>query len=202
MFSKSIDAFNEVAEMVNKIAPDIEWGSVGDTLQHLYLKRARQDGNFDVLAFCRNLKLENEKSRDVTYFVTKEESFFPKIARVTADGELYPYESCGGYISVTIDVPAGGSRLVAIEYENNLDLTAIKTAKNDLRVNRLRKISDFRDMVLSRNALGRGLIHAYYDTGIYKLGLKRLTVYSIILATIVGVGSWYLTRRACRGWKR
>ena len=79
-----------------------------------------------------------------------------------------------------------------------MDLSSIDVAKNDLHVNRLRRLSDFRDITLTKNVTGRFLTHFYYDTGIYKLGLMRLTILIIVLAILTTFGIWYFKRHRKR----
>lgn len=198
LFKDGIDSFNELVEVVNKIEPSVKWQSLAYIARHLYLKRIRGDGNYDIRAFCRSIELENTQMHDLTYFVRKEESFFPPIRLVTVDGELYPHKRSNSDLSLKITIPAGESRTIDIEYENNLDLTSIDISKNDPRVNRLRKLSDLRDITLSKNVLGRAMIHMYYETDLYKLGLKRLTIICFVLSAAMGVGGWYVLRRIRR----
>ena len=193
-FENGIDAFNSIAEMVNSIEPRVQWKSLGYISRHLYLQKKRDDSYYDVRSFSRSIELENMQKRDLTYFVRKEESFSPPIRLVTVDSKPYSYKRSGGDLSLTITIPAGESRVIDIEYENDLDLTTVDISKNDPRVNRLRKLSDFRDMTLSKSVLGRAVVYLYYETDLYKLGLKRLAVACLVLITATGVGGWYLLR--------
>lgn len=198
MFAKGIGAFNKVAEMINSIDPEIEWRNLGDITRHLYLQRARNDGNYDVRAFCKSIELKNMRERDLTYFVRKQESLSPNIKRVTVGGDPYPYGLSLSDLSLKIDIPAGASRIIDIEYENDFNLKSIGIAKDDPYVDRLRSLSDFRDMTLAKNLFGRAFIHVYYETGLFKVGLKRLALFSFLLVCAISAGGWYLiiwTRR-------
>lgn len=92
LFEDGIDAFNKTAELVNRIEPSIEWRGLEYIARHLYLQRTRDDGNYEVRAFCKSIELENIQERSMTYFVCKEESFSPPIKEVTVDGAPYPYK--------------------------------------------------------------------------------------------------------------
>jgi hypothetical protein len=202
LFQGGIDSFNRIADVVNNTEPSVKWQSLGFIARHLYLKRIRDDGNYDVRAFCRSIELENTQKHDLIYFVRKEESFSPPVRQVTVDGELYPYKKSGGDLSLTIAIPASESRLVNIEYENRLNLTSFDISKNDPCVNRLRWPANFRDRTLSKYGLARGFIKAYYKTGLYKLGVKRAAVtcfvLSFVLAVVMYSGGRYLLRRTRR----
>ena len=193
-FSKGIDVFNEVADAINRIEPAIEWQSLGYIARHLYLQRLRNDGNYDIRAFCKSIELENLNNRDVTYFIQKEETFSPQIKKVINNGEPYLPRGVEGSFNIAITIPAGESRIIDIEYENDFDLNLIDITKNDSRVNRLRRLSDFRDIKLSKNFLGRTIIFFYYETGIYKLGLKKLAVICLLLAVLISLGIWCLVK--------
>lgn len=194
LFVDGIEAFNKVAETINRIEPDTKWLSLGNIVRHLYLQRIRDDGSYDIRAFCKSIELKNPHNRDVTYFIRKEESFSLPIKQVTRDGEPYIAKKKDRDVSISITIPAGESRLIDIEYENDFDLKFIDISKNDPRVNRLRKLSDLRDITLSKNVLGQVIIYIYYETGIYKLGLKRLAIICFLLAVLLATGTWHLAR--------
>ena len=194
-FVDGIDAFNKTAKVINDIQPDIEWRSLGYIAQHMYLQKLRDDGDYDVRAFCSSLVLENTNQRGVTFYVRKEESFSPPIKQLTVDGQSYPYDISGSEIVLKIPVQARESRHIVIEYENDLDIASIDISKNDPRVNRLRKLSDFRDITLSTNLFGRIFIHLYYETDLYKLGLKRLAILVVVFAVLLPSAGWYVRKR-------
>lgn len=193
-FQNGIDAFDKTANMVNKIQPDIIWQSLGYIAQHLYLEKLRDDGNYDVKTFSSNFIIENVHHNDLVYFVRKEEDFSIPIKQVTIDSQPFSYKKNGNNLILEVFVPAGESRNVVIESENSLDISSIDVSKNDQRVNRLRKLSDFRDMTLSKNFVGRIFTHFYYDTGIYKLGLVRSVILLLIFIIFATLGTWYFIR--------
>jgi len=197
-FQKGVNAFNKTARIVNEIEPDIIWQGLGYIAQHLYLEKLRDDCNYDLLAFTSDFIIENTHQHDLTYFVRKDEDFSIPIKKVTVDGQLYSYEKSGNNILLKVFVPSKQSRHIIIEYENDLDISAIDISKNDPHVNRLRKLSDFRDMTLSKNIVGRTISNIYYDTGFYKLGIVRLAILSaiiIILTVILAFGTIYFIRK-------
>jgi hypothetical protein len=195
IFQEGIDSFNEVAEMINHIEPNVKWQSLGDITRHLYLQRRREDGNYDILAFCRRIELKNKHMRDKIYFVRKEETFSPPIKQVSVDDKPYTYKRSDSDLSLAITIPAGESRIIDIEYENNLDLASVAISKNDPRINLLRKMSDFRDITLSQNIFGQTFIRIYYETGLYKLGMKRLSILLLLLALFISCSAWYVRKR-------
>ena len=194
-FENGINTFNPIAEMVNAIEPSVQWKSLGYISRHLYLLKKRENGDYDVRSFSKSIELENNHNRDVTYFVQKEETFIPPIKKVTVDGKSYSYKRNDDEITMEVVIPAGESRLIDIEYENDLDIASVDISKDDLRVTILRKLSDFRDMTLATNVVGRTLTHFYYETELYKLGLIKLTLVLLILLTLTISGGWYIRKR-------
>ena len=175
-FANGINAFDGLADEVNQFDPDTHWRSVGDIVKHLYLVRLKDDSTYDVLAFSTSVDLENTSGRSLTFDLKKQESGSPAIASVKVDGRDYPFQLQGGYLDVSVPVGAGGTRSLVIQYKNDLHLAAISTAKGSLRVYLLRKVSDFRDITLSKYRLGRALIHYYYENHYDKYGTTPLLV--------------------------
>jgi hypothetical protein len=194
-FKNGIDAFNETAKVINDIQADIKWGSLGEVAQHLYLQKLRDDGDYDILAFSANLVIENTQQRDVTFFVRKEESFSIPIKHVTVNGQPQPYVTSGSELSCRINIPSGEYRHIMIEYDNDLDLASIDVAKKDRVVNLLRKLSDFRDLTLSKYVFGSALIHFYYYTTIYGLGLMGASILLLVLTFFTVAVVLYLKKR-------
>jgi len=185
MFSGGIDAFNKTAEMVNNLQPDIIWQNLGHISKHLYLQRRREDGNYEIRALCKSIIINNTHDLEITYFYQKQESFSPPVEELTVDGQPYPYERSGNNLTFTLTIPAGESCCVDIKYESNMNITSIDISKNDLRVYILRQLSYFRDNLLASNILGRTFIYYYYKKGLFKFGLKGLSVLFFLMVLLV-----------------
>ena len=162
LFAKGIGAFDEVADDVNRIEPDMRWRSLGEMAKHLYLVRLREDANYDVLTFSGSLDLDNTSARNSVFYVQKPESDSSAIASVSVEGRPVPFELNGGSLRLSIAIPTGQSRRVIIRYKNDLDLASVSIAKSSPRVYVLRMISDFRDITLSKSRVGRAITEYYY----------------------------------------
>lgn len=171
LFVKGIDAFNRVSDFVNSIDPHVEWCSLGTISRHLYLQRIRNDGNYDILSFSRNIEIRNTHMRDITYFVKKEESFSIPIKRIVVNGKDHPYQKDGNYLSIEVPIISGESKVIEIEYQNEFNFSSVDISKKNLYISLLRNLSDFRDTTVSNNPLGRIFIYYYYNTALYKIGL-------------------------------
>jgi hypothetical protein len=194
-FAVGIDAFNEKAEIISDLEPNTRWQGLGYIARHLYLQRTRPDGNYDIRTFSRSIELENMQARSATYFIRKEESFASPIEKLTVNGKAHPYDQRGEDVSFSVTIPANESRLINISYDNDLDLASIEIAKSDPHINRLRRLSAFRDMTLSQYILGRLFTKIYYRYDIYKLGLIKLLVLGLVLGSLSVFCGWYLLRR-------
>jgi hypothetical protein len=192
LFKKGNSAFKAQADTINKLEPSVQWKSLGEIARNLYLMRRRTDGNIDIRAFCRNIELHNMQSNEKIYHVLKPDSFSYPISRVTVDGSEYPYEKTPEGITIVLEIPARTQRNINIEYESDSDLMSIDVRKNNQRVNRLRKISDFRDIKLSSSAVGRLLISFYYNAGVYQLGMKKLILLGFGILIVILLVAWRL----------
>jgi hypothetical protein len=161
-FEGGMDAFDDVADRVNRLEPDTLWRGLGDIVRHLYLVKLRDDANYDVLAFSTIINLENTSSRDSVFYVRKMEVDHPPIASVVVDGQAQPFELRDGYLDFNLLIPAGQARSITIQYENRFSSPPLSIEEPSIRIYLLRMASDFRDNMLYRNTAGRALIHYYY----------------------------------------
>jgi hypothetical protein len=162
-FASGIEAFNGVADQVNKIGADTQWRSVGEIVKHFYLVRLREDSNYDVMAFANNVCLDNVVGRDATFYLQKQESGPQAIKSVVVDGQPYAYHIENGYLNASVPVPAGSTRCIALEYQNDLELASISASKRSPVVYLLREASDFRDIYLAKSGIGLAFVRFYYD---------------------------------------
>jgi hypothetical protein len=196
LFANGIDAFNKTAEFINIVDPDVEWCSQGCIARHLYLQRIRDDNNYDILSFSKSIELKNSHKRNVTYFVKKEESFNIPIKQVVVNGMPYPYQKSGDYLITTVSIPPGELRLVEVEYGNESNISSVSLKKSNLRVNLLRKLSDLRDIRISKNPFGRIFVKYYYDdTGFYQFGFNAIIIFLVVLATLIICIGLYVVKR-------
>jgi hypothetical protein len=163
-FASGIGAFNKIADTVNQLQPDTRWRGLGDIVQHLYLEKLRDDGNFDIRAQSGTIHLFNGNKHDAEFFVEKEEDFALPL-KVLVDGEPYPFQRDGTNLRLQLPIRDGMSRLIEIRYGSELNLAAIAIAKSSPKTTALRLLSDFRDNEVSNTALGRRFIRSYVDYG-------------------------------------
>ena len=188
-FAPGIEAFNKTADRVNRLQPATQWRSLGYITKHLYLEKLRDNDNYDVRAYAGIIDLENAHRRDCTFFVEKEEDFaFP--LTVSVDGQPYPYRRLGTRLYIELPVLAGASREITIEYQNDLNLATIDVSKTSIRINAIRQLSDFRDDVVSKTALGRWVIRVYSPNE----AKWNEALFAIAVLLIVLMVAWFVRR--------
>lgn len=177
-FASGINAFDGIADKVNKLEPDMRWGSVGEIAKHLYLLKLRDDSGYDVRALSSDLCLSNASQRNAAFYVQKQENGTPAVASVSIDNERVPFRLDNGYLDLETIVPAGKARCVVINYKNDLTVASVSTAKDSVRIYLLRMASDFRDITLSGSGVGRVLTRFYYKNG---LTPKQILLWGLLL---------------------
>jgi hypothetical protein len=195
-FARGIDAFDQVADDVNRLEPDTEWRSLGNIAAHLYLLRLGDDGRYEVFTFSSSARLENDSGSEQTYHIVKREPDASMIQAVTLDGMPTSYKVQNGLLNCNVTIPAGQTRDLLITYKNDLDLASINIRRTLLRVYFLREASDFRDIWLSRFSLGEAAT-AYYYKHYYRHGrsLARAVTLTFVAFLLVAAAVWILLLR-------
>jgi peptidoglycan/xylan/chitin deacetylase (PgdA/CDA1 family) len=163
-FADGMDRFDGTADTVNRLDPATQWRSLGDIARHSYVERLRVDGNYDIRLFTAEADIRNGGDHKVDYFIEKTEDFAQPIT-VFVDGVPFPYQRASGQLRLALSIGAGESRKISIQYGDALNVAAIEISKKSLSVAIIRRLSDFRDDVVSRSALGRSFIRSYADDG-------------------------------------
>jgi hypothetical protein len=195
LFSKGIDAFDHVADEVNKLEPDTEWSSLGEIVRHLYVIRLRDDSNYDVLAFSDNICLENTTGRSTTYYVQKAEIGNQAIGSVTVDGRIHPYILQEGKISLEVPVSLGGTSCVVIQYSNDLQSRSTDTSRDSIVVSLLRVGSDFRDIYLAKSGIGLRIIGFYNQHQLTPAKVVGCLLLCLIAMIYASCHMWMSVRR-------
>jgi hypothetical protein len=162
-FATGSGAFSGVADQVNRLQPDTQWAGLGEIVRHLYLLRAREGADYDLLALSNNFCVENRDRRDAIFHVQKHEASNQAVRSVIADGQQHPYHVQDGFLNFSLAVPKGGSRCVAVKYGADPDLSSVNAEHDSLVVYFLRMASDFRDIDLSKSRFGLAFIHFYNE---------------------------------------
>ncbi len=193
-FAGGMDRFDGTADTVNRLDPATQWRSLGDIARHSYVERLRSDGNYDVRLLTAVADIRNGGDHKVDYFVEKMEDSAQPIT-VFVDDAPFPFQRASGQLRLELSIGAGESRRVTIQYGDALNVAAIDISKKSPSVAIIRRLSDFRDDVVSRSALGRSFIRSYVDDGpTWNRGAAIGVAVLLIALTL-------LLRKRRRGWK-
>lgn len=191
LFASGSNAFDGVADLVNKIQPDTRWRSLGEIARHLYIVKQRGDSEYDVRAFSATFELENTLGRDAIFYVSKQEGSSPTAISANLDGKSVPFDMRNGEMQLRILVANGEKRRVEISYRNDLDLASIRTSKGPAREYALRMISDFRDIWLSGLPLGAAISEFYYKHHLSPVAIFLATATLVIVIITCAYGAWH-----------
>jgi hypothetical protein len=198
MFVDGIDAFDGIADQVNKLEPDARWRGVGEIAKHLYLLKLRDGSSYDVHAFSSNFCLSNTSSKVSAFHIEKEENDVPEIASVSVEGEHVQYQLQDGELKLETSVPPGRVRCVSIGYKNDLSLASVSSSKDSVRVYLLRMASDFRDITLSGTTPGRMLTRFYYKHALTPKQVLAGAFAFIVFGTLLIWRLWSMVGRFFR----
>lgn len=197
-FVEGIGAFNAFADYVNQVQPNTQWTSLGEIARHSHLVRRREDGGFDVRMFSNEMDLKNPTDRDAVFYIKREEDFSSAIRSLTIDGVPVAFERSRNMVALRLVIPARQARKLRVAYQNDLDLSREDIRKSDVRACALRRISDFRDLYLSRFTWGRVIKRYYYRYAWNSIELhleQKWWVYVTCTALVFAV-LWYRRLRS------
>jgi hypothetical protein len=200
LFYSGASAFNKQADFVNRIQPDTKWSSLGEIARHSQLIRRRQDGGSDVWMLSDEMELKNPAGKEMTFHIQAKED--PGIdPAMTMDGNPVVPERQGDLLLLQVAIPAGQTRKFRIAYANDLDLAHQDIRRTNSRAYALRKLSDLRDIYLSRFTLGHSITRFYYAHG-WNHAEQRVERkwWVVLLLLVVGIAGVRYQRR--RGRKR
>ena len=192
-FKMGMDAFNSVAITANQIEPDLHWVSLGQLAKRLYVQRAIGKDEYEVLSFSPTIYLDNPHPRPVRFVVRKQESFSIPIRSVKVDGNQQNGLALQHEVLLSVRLQPGQGRTVSIEYDDGATVADVPILKKSRWVHLQRWLADFRDLTLSRSAVGRTIIelHSTLKNGALKFAMIAL----FLIGTGLALGIWYVRRR-------
>jgi hypothetical protein len=182
VFERGIDAFNPVADEVNRLEPTVQWKGLGEIVTHLYLIRMRPDKDYDVLALSPNIVLANPTSHRIVCHIRKPE--ISDVRSVAVDGAAIDYAPSEGDLRFDVVLEPNQHRRLEVVYGAKRDLAEVDISKRSLVVAFDRRLSDFRDMTLSRSSSGRRMQLIYYKYGFGTI-LKLIGIIALIFILII-----------------
>jgi hypothetical protein len=188
LFSAGPDAFNRFADFINQIEPDVTWANLGAIARHSHLIRSRVDGGYDVRMFSNEMDLKNPDTETQEFFVQKVDQFGTGL--LTVNGRSAAFARTGEASEFRVSLPANQICNVRFTYKNDLDLAQQDIRKSSVYAYLLRTASDYRDLRLSKSALGSALIQGYYAHrwDVLELYAEKAWWIITIVALVIAVG--------------
>lgn len=195
-FSAGNGAFNQLAGEINRLNPRTTWTNLGEIALHSYLLKRRDDGDYDVHAYSGEIVLANATPQAHWFYISKEVNPESAVDSILVDGKPTTCNKIGTQISVAIKIPAAGSRRIVLDGEIVQAPESVEIAKNRSRGTILRYVSDFRDLIVSRNRIGRMIIDFYYEKiDPEKVGgrgrLYAIVTIPLLMASSIGFFVWW-----------
>ena len=151
MFASGPDAFNPVADAVNKLLPETCWTNLEHITRNLYLIRRGRSNEYDVDLLSPNVTLTNPGDSVARFRISKQENCIPPIFSITANGEAVEFEVVDGQLRFELSLVGGDTKKIDITYNSDVQEGEIDWSKNSVHVALLRRLSDFRDITLSKS---------------------------------------------------
>ncbi|WP_446744382.1 hypothetical protein [Silvibacterium acidisoli] len=189
-FEKGIGEFSSTAEAVNQLNPGIHWRSLGDIVHRLYLERIRDDGDYDVCLLSQNVRLVNPADRPVTFHLFRPNVPLDASPSVLLNGISIPLRKQPGQIGFDVTLGPREERTVDVSYYGDRRPGSVDVSKKSFLINLDRRLSDFRDMQLSRSRFGRRIQDLYYKQGI--AGVEAVVERRFIALAILFTGGLLL----------
>jgi hypothetical protein len=118
LFADGIEAFDPVADQMNRLAGGVEWQSLDYILKHLYLEKRNDGGSMDVRMYGNDLILENESDSEQVYHFSKDEVLNIPISSLAINDQEFPYYIDKDLLKLDVLIPANTSIEIQIRYGN------------------------------------------------------------------------------------
>jgi hypothetical protein len=198
-FADGISAFDATADRVNLLQPQIQWKSLGYIARHFYLLRLRPDHDFDVIAMAPNLELSNPTNHFAVFHVKIPANLEQSAHTLLIDDASDSAWKTGDPTRLDVALDPGQTRSIQLIYTDSHELDQIGTLRSSPAIYLDRKLSDIRDLYLSRTIVGRSIQSLYYGRRLNTFQSVIMRSLGIILAAITACLLWYLVMAR---WKR
>lgn len=111
-----VDAFDQLADEINKLPIPVEWRSLGYIVKHLYLEKLNNDGSVDVKIYSNDVIVSPLRA-GITYHISKEETLSVPIEHLSVNGQEFPYRIEQGVLKLDAVSPGDQASLeIKIRY--------------------------------------------------------------------------------------
>lgn len=194
LFEHGIGAFNHVADTVNRMQQDTTWAGLGEIARHTYPIRQRMDGGYDVRMLAPEIDLTNPGENEAVFHVAAPEGLQPE-ATVSVDGASVVFEREATGATLLLTIAPHQTKKIRIALDNGFDPGREDIRRRSVYAYVLRRLSDVRDMDLSRFRWGRAMVAGYYGDKAdgWELAIEHRWWLVLLCVSLIGV--LYLRRR-------
>jgi hypothetical protein len=158
-FYANIAAFNSLAEYLNWFSRGkLQWMDLDELCRNMFMQRRREDGGYDLRLLTRRTSIKNSQNHDFIFRVQEVGTGINGIKRVVIGKEIY-YTDFERHLRRQRVIRAGDTLEIEINYEGSGPIASAQIDKTEIKIYTIRLLSDFRDLVLSRNGMGRKFIN-------------------------------------------
>jgi hypothetical protein len=138
---------------LRSVAPAARWTNLQAAVEQAALYRRAPDGSIRVRVYAAQGSIHNDSSRPQQFVVERWASPAHGVARIEVDGGRCGFDaSPEGWVRFTCSIEAGGHRTFRVVHTDDLPTSdALAGFRRGAQVFARRRLSEFRDMHLSRN---------------------------------------------------
>ena len=116
-FSNGYASLAEFIIKLNALKVSLTWRSLGEVVRRGYRQKKRYFESVEIEMYGSELLVENRSNRPMNYHVRRRERETHSIENISADSDRLQWNSNGDYVEFTVDVAAGASTLLKIDFK-------------------------------------------------------------------------------------
>jgi hypothetical protein len=172
----------EIAHHIRMIRSNVIWCGLDNIAQNLYLQKNINKNEIGVLAYSNKISLHNDSDVKQKYIISNNENSVNNYHHISHNKE---FESAS---YVEIDINAGQEKNITINSKKGSEmLDNYKNTDYSASIFVIRKLSDFRDIYISRTILFKNVLGKYRGEFII-IGIEILICALLIFALIILIG--------------
>ena len=173
---------------VNRLLPEIRWTSMGDVCKSLYLKKRVSPTHVRVRVYGTQtiVPVVNMAGQSLTFELVDRDAIQIKEVRMNGKTAALGTSTESGISSIEWIADGRDTVELELQYEDQLtELASVSVDRDSMYVSVIRRLSDFRDLTLSKTRLGRQITTSYYSSSRQKKSGIVLFVAAITLALVL-----------------
>ena len=143
----------EIAERINRIAPDVRWSNLSSAVGNAVLTRRAEDGEYKARAYAAAVRISNDSNLPRRYAIEWSNAFDIETMESVLAGRrpCIDFEAEGDVLRLAAEIAPGGSQEFSVIHRAGQPSPASLGLKWNARAYARRRLSEFRDNYLSKN---------------------------------------------------